>query len=107
MHMLKSRDAEERLILVDCSADDFDESVLAGTPIRRSDLMTLIHARDAHGRWYAGVEVFEIAYRAAGLERLARMWGSRTLRPLLARLYPWIARNRRALSRLRRSRHFG
>jgi predicted DCC family thiol-disulfide oxidoreductase YuxK len=100
MHVLKSRDTGNCLDLVDCSAPGFDESVLAGLPIRRKDLMTLIHARDAHGRWYVGIDVFEIAYRAAGLEMLAGVWGSRRLRPLLHRIYPWIARNRQILSHL-------
>src|SRR5689334_24910211 len=68
MHALKARDAEGRLELVDCSAADFDETVLAGTCIRREELMTLIHARDAHGRWFVGVDVLEIAYRIAGLD---------------------------------------
>jgi predicted DCC family thiol-disulfide oxidoreductase YuxK len=101
MRALKRRDADGRLILVDCSTADFDESVLAGTAIRRSDLMTLIHARDAHGRWFVGVEVFPMAYRAAGRKTLAGIWESRWLQPLLTRLYPWIARNRQVLSRLR------
>jgi predicted DCC family thiol-disulfide oxidoreductase YuxK len=100
MHALKRRDARGRLVLVDCSAPGFDESVLAGLPIRREDLMALIHARDARGRWFVGVDVFEIAYRAAGLEGLAAFRGSRSLRPLLGRIYPWIARRRQALARL-------
>jgi len=100
MHALKARDAEGRLALVDCSAADFDETVLAGTCIRREDLMTLIHARDAHGRWFVGVDVFEIAYGIARLETIAGIWGSRVLRPVLARLYPWIAKNRQLLSRI-------
>ena len=66
----------------------------------RVDAMRLIHARDADGRWLIGVDVFEAAYRAAGLELIARVWGSRRLRPLLERLYPWVARHRQRLSRL-------
>jgi len=100
MHALKARDRANRLELVDCSAPDFDETVLAGTGIRREDLMTLIHARDAHGRWLIGIDVFEVAYAAAGLKAIAGFWGSPVLRPLLVRLYPWIARNRQLLSRL-------
>ena len=97
---LKSRDAHDRLRLVDCSAAQFDDSVLAGLSIARGDLMTLLHVRDARGRWFIGVEAFEQAYRAAGLETLAGWWGSRKLRPILSRLYPWIARHRQLLSRL-------
>ena len=100
MHALKARDAHGRLELVDCSAADFDETVLAGTCIRREDLMIWIHARDAHGRWFVGVDVFELAYRLAGLETVAGIWGNRLLRPVLARLYPWIAKHRQWLSRL-------
>jgi predicted DCC family thiol-disulfide oxidoreductase YuxK len=100
MHALKARDREGKLALVDCSADDFDETVLAGLPIRRADLMTLIHGRDAHGRWLVGLDVFEVAYAAAGLPRIAGFWASGLLRPVLRRLYPLIAANRRFLSRL-------
>ncbi len=100
MLALKARDRDGRIELVDCSAPEFDETVLAGTGIRREALMALIHARDAHGRWLVGIDVFEAAYAAAGLKTVAGFWGSPALRPLLARLYPWIARNRRLLSRL-------
>jgi predicted DCC family thiol-disulfide oxidoreductase YuxK len=100
MNALKRRDADERLILVDCSAADFDESVLAGLPLRREDLMARIHARDAHGRWFSGVEVFEIVYGAVGMDVMAGLWGSRALRPVLDRTYHWIARHRQLLSRL-------
>ncbi len=101
MEALKRRDVHGRLELVDCSAPDFDETVLAGLPLRREDLMTAIHARDAHGRWSSGVEVFELAYGAVGLDVLAGFWGSRALRPVLERVYPWIARHRQFLSRMR------
>ena len=96
MHALKARDAGGKLELVDCSSCDFDETVLAGTPYRRRDLMTLIHARDAHGRWLVGTEVFEVVYGVAGLNKLAALWS----RPFFSRIYPWIARNRQVLSRL-------
>jgi predicted DCC family thiol-disulfide oxidoreductase YuxK len=101
MHALKARDVNGELELVDCSGADFDETVLAGTCIRRQDLMTMIHARDAHGRWFVGVDVFELAYRLAGLNAIAGIWASPMLRPILVRLYPWIAKHRRWLSRVR------
>ena len=99
MHALKSRDRDGRLELVDCSAPDFDAGAL-GLPVTGADLMERIHARDGDGRWLVGVDVFEAVYRAAGLRKAARLWGNRTLRPVLAALYPWIARNRQRLSRL-------
>jgi hypothetical protein len=71
-----------------------------GDGIRRRDLMRLIHARDAHGRWFVGVDAFELLYGAAGLAVMSRFWGSSRLRPWLQRLYPWVARHRQLLSRL-------
>ena len=100
MQALKARDGDGRLALVDCSAPDFDDDGLIGDGIRRSDLMELIHARDAHGRWFVGVDVFALAYDAAGLPAAARFWRSARLRPWLRRVYPWVARNRQMLSRL-------
>jgi len=100
MLALKERDREARLELVDCSAPDFDDTVLAGTGITRADLMARIHARDAHGRWLVALDAFEAAYRAAGLERAARLWGARGMRPLLDPLYRRVARRRQLLSRL-------
>jgi predicted DCC family thiol-disulfide oxidoreductase YuxK len=101
MHALKERDRDGRLALVDCSAAEFDENALLGDGLRRRDLMELIHARDACGRWLVGVDAFEVIYRVAGLEAAARVWGSPRLRPLLSRIYKWIARYRQPLSRLR------
>jgi predicted DCC family thiol-disulfide oxidoreductase YuxK len=100
MHQLKGLDRDVRLELVDCSAPEFDESVLAGVGIRRSDLMRILHARDACGRWLMALDAIEAAYRAVGLERTANVCGSRRLRPLLDPLYRWIAARRQALSRV-------
>lgn len=100
MQALKQRDAEGRLALVDCSAKEFDENALLGDGLRRQDLMRVIHARDAHGRWFVGPDVFELAYAVAGLSGMARIWGSPRLRPWLWRLYLWVARHRQILSRV-------
>ena len=100
MLALKERDCAARLELVDCSAPDFDDTVLAGTGIARADLMARLHARDALGRWLVALDAFEAAYRAAGIERAARLWGARGMRPLLDPLYRWVARRRQLLSRL-------
>jgi len=101
MVALKRLDRAARLELIDCSAPEFDESVLSGVGITRMDLMARIHARDAHGQWLVALDAIEAAYRAVGLERAADFWGSRRLRPLLDPLYHWVAQRRQALSRLR------
>lgn len=61
---LKRFEHRGRLVFVDCSAPDFDEGVLAGIAIGRANLLASIHARDAHGRWHAGIGALEAAYRA-------------------------------------------
>jgi predicted DCC family thiol-disulfide oxidoreductase YuxK len=86
MQALKARDQEGRLELVDCSAHDFDETVLAGTCIDRADLMARMHARDAHGRWLVALDALEAAYRAVGLERAAHLFGEIGLHKVVRRL---------------------
>jgi predicted DCC family thiol-disulfide oxidoreductase YuxK len=100
MGALKAHDGAERLRLVDCAAAGFDDADVRQAGFSPAELLRIIHARDASGRWLRGVEVFEAAYRAVGLRTLAFLWGCRLWRPLLDRLYPVIARNRRVLSRL-------
>jgi predicted DCC family thiol-disulfide oxidoreductase YuxK len=107
MHALQSFSEAGRLRLLDCSAADFDEAETAAAGFSRSDLMRAIVARDAAGRWLHGVDVFEAAYRIAGLESVARMWGNRWLRPIWDRTYPWVARHRMLLSRLHLNAAFG
>lgn len=100
MEALRARDRHGRLELVDCSAADFDDEGLLAEGITREKLMRLLHVRDAHGRWLVGVAGLEAAYRAVGRERVAGLWGSRRLHPLLRPFYGWVARHRQALSRL-------
>lgn len=107
MHALVENDREGRLALVDASPPGFDDPALAPAGLDQAALMRLIHARDAGGRWYRGVEVFELAYAAAGLVSMARLWAHPRLRPLWDRLYPWVARLRQPLSKLRLNRAYG
>lgn len=107
MHALVSHDHDRRLQLVDASQPGFTDADTRAVQLETAELMRLIHARDAEGRWYRGVEVFELAYGAAGLVGIARLWGNPRLRPLWDRLYPWIARYRQPLSRLRLNRLYG
>ncbi len=100
MNEIKRCDSRDRLHLLDCSKAGFCDATAAGKGILRDDMMRLIHARDASGRWLVGVEVFIAVYRAIGIESVARMFESSTLRPFWDRFYPWIARHRMALSRL-------
>jgi predicted DCC family thiol-disulfide oxidoreductase YuxK len=98
--MLAEGDRHGHLRLVDCSAPEFDDRGFQADGVTRDAMMAAIHARDANGRWYRGVDVFALAYAASGLPGIARFWASARLRPLFERGYPWVARHRRKLSRL-------
>jgi predicted DCC family thiol-disulfide oxidoreductase YuxK len=100
MHALRALDDAGRIELVDCSAPEFSDEGLRACGITRASLMRRMHARDAHGRWLSGLDAFEAIYRAAGLERAARLWANPRWRPLFDRIYPWVARYRQLLSRL-------
>ena len=107
MHALAAHDGEDRLVLVDASAPGFSDPDLAAAGIPGQELMRLIHARDAQGRWFIGVAVFEQAYAAVGLHRVAALWGHPRLRPFWDRAYPWVARFRQPLSRLGLNKAYG
>lgn len=107
MHALAEFDHGGRLQLRDASVPDFQDADLQSAGIRLPELMRLIHARDAAGRWYRGVEVFELAYGAAGLHGIAAVWANPRLRPLWDRIYPWVARFRQPLSKLHLNRPYG
>jgi len=97
MHTIKETDFENKLILVDCSSQAFNEPEFC--PTTKETMMERIHAQDASGAWIKGVDVFAVAYNAAGFKGLAKFWGSKTLQPLLSRAYPFIADNRHWLSK--------
>lgn len=107
MQALASHDSGRRLQLIDASQARFTDADTRAAGLGTAELMRLIHARDAEGRWYRGVEVFELAYGAVGLAGIARLWGHPGLRPVWDRLYPWIARYRQPLSRLHLNRLYG
>lgn len=100
MGALKARDQYGRLKLVDCSSPDFRDPCAAQAGLSRDALMQAIHARDASGRWLQGVDVFVVAYQAAGLDAIAALFAHPRLAPRWKRIYPWIARNRQRMSRL-------
>lgn len=107
LHAIRDYDLENRLRLIDCSPPGFHDEAAAAAGVSAFDLMHQIHARDAAGRWYRGVDVFVLAYRAAGIEAMARLWATPRLRPLWDWLYRWVARHRTTLSRLHLNAAFG
>ena len=100
MHVIEKLDWRGRLKLVDCSAPGFDDSTAAKEGITRKAMMTKLHVRDPEGRWLVALDAFEAVYASAGLDKAARIWGNRKLRPLLDKIYPVVARHRQPLSRI-------
>lgn len=100
IHGLKNLDSESRMTLVDCSAEDFDDSPFQPDGIKQQDMMNALHIRDEHGAWHKGVDAFEVLYRTAGLPVIGRLWAHPFTRPFTTRLYPWVVRNRYHLSRI-------
>jgi predicted DCC family thiol-disulfide oxidoreductase YuxK len=106
MLAMKSRDHSNGMVLADCSAPEFDEAAYAKEGVKRADMMRLIHAKDAKGKWLIGVDVFVVVYALAGYRLMSAVWASRLLRPFLTRLYPWVADNRMWLSKFGVSKLF-
>lgn len=96
---IKNHDIKEHLILVDCSASDFDDTPFRADGVTREAMMGSLHVRDSQGAWIKGVASFELIYRTIGLRAIANLWGGRYTRPLAEHAYSWIARHHRALSR--------
>jgi predicted DCC family thiol-disulfide oxidoreductase YuxK len=96
---IKLHDAQGHLILVDCSASNFDVAPFENGGITLKDMMQALHVRNNQGDWIIGVPAFELIYQAVGLTAIANFWGGKFTGALAAKLYPWIARNRQLLSR--------
>lgn len=88
---LQRRSTDDRLEFVDISAPGFT-SLPPGVTL--AQMMALIHARKADGSVIQGMEVFRLAYSAAGIGWVAGALGLPLIGALAERLYPWIARNR-------------
>jgi predicted DCC family thiol-disulfide oxidoreductase YuxK len=91
MRNIEMRDTGGLLRFVDISQPGFDKYP-PGTD--RDALMRLLHAQQADGTVLAGVEVFRLAYSAAGLPWVARLTRLPGLKALSEAIYPLIARNR-------------
>ena len=96
MHNLMLRNQRELLVFVDVTAPGFDAQPLGVSP---QDLMTLIHARRADGALVRGVDVFRLAYVAAGLPWVSALVSLPVVGPVTDALYPWVARFRNQIPR--------
>lgn len=99
MQNIKIHDSQQHLNLIDCSAANFDDTPYRGEGVTRAAMMECLHVRNNLGEWIKGIAAFELLYRTAGMPAMAKFWGSRFTRPLMENIYPWIARNRQAITK--------
>ncbi len=98
--LLKRYDPTQKLATVDCSPTSYTPPGDAPPGVTRDAMMTLIHAQDAKGQWLVGAPVFAAAYAGCGFAEFAWLWGHPHLQGVWRIIYPFIARNRMAISRL-------
>lgn len=104
---IKLHDSANQLILIDCSAPDFDDTACNANSISQTAMMNRLHAQDANGDWLIGVAAFEVIYQTVGMVSIAKLWGSPLTRPLAERMYPWVVRHRYTLSKIGLPELFG
>ena len=107
MQNIKVHDVDKQLILIDCSAPEFDDTPFSKEGINRTLMMNRLHAQDANGNWRVGVEAFEVIYRTVGMASIAKLWGGPLTKPLAVRLYPWVVKHRYTLSKIGLPELFG
>jgi predicted DCC family thiol-disulfide oxidoreductase YuxK len=93
-------DARHELNFVDCSAAGFDARPWLREGVAHGDMMTALHVRDVLGDWHRGPDAVGLLYATVGAPVLARLWTHPLLRPVMRRLYPWVAKHRYLLSAL-------
>lgn len=107
MQNIKLHDADNQLILIDCSAPEFDDTPFHSEGITRHKMMNRLHMHDANGHWWTGVDAFEMIYRTVGMFSISKLWGSKFTKPLTLKLYPWVVKNRYTLSKIGLPELFG
>lgn len=100
MQNIKLHDVDNRIVLIDCSPPEFDDAPFRKAGIDRQLMMNRLHMQDAGGKWFVGVEAFEVIYEAVHMAAVAKLWGGRFTKPLTTRFYPWVADHRYFLSAL-------
>ncbi len=107
MQNITLHDVNNQLILIDCSAPDFDNTTCKINNISQTAMMNQLHAQDANGEWLIGVAAFEVIYQTVGMATIAKLWGSPLTRPWAERMYPWVVRHRYTLSKIGLHELFG
>ncbi len=80
---LARADTAGRLEIIDASADAFDDEAAREAGLDQEILLSAMYVRDEQGAWHAGPDAIAEIYARVGIERMAKLWGSRPLRPLV------------------------
>jgi len=107
MQNIKLHDVDNQLILIDCSAPEFNDAPFQKLGITRTLMMNRLHMHDSEGIWFVGVDAFEVIYRTVGMVSIAKLWGGRFTKPLTKKLYPWVVKHRYTLSMIGLPELFG
>lgn len=107
MQNIKLHDDRNQLILIDCSAPEFDDTPFHAEGITKTLMMNRLHAQDTNGKWLVGVDAFEVIYRTVDMASIAKLWGGRFTKPLAEKMYPWVVKHRYTLSKIGLPELFG
>lgn len=94
---LKSVDRRNRLSLIDCSSEHFDDANAVDAGLTQEDLKNALHVRDSEGQWHVAADAFVVMYDAVGFESAARLLRRPGVRRVFDRLYPVFVRHRHKL----------
>ncbi len=94
---LKSIDTDNRLTLIDCSTENFDDATAINAGLTQDTLKQTLHVRDAKGQWHSAVDAFVVMYNAVGLDSAVRLLQRSGVRRLFDWLYPMFVKHRHKL----------
>ncbi|QIA66149.1 DUF393 domain-containing protein [Vibrio astriarenae] len=94
MAHLAKHDVNSLLELVDVHTERFSEQTL----VTKDKAMDLLHAVDAEGNMYVGLDAAYQAWRLVGKGWLYRPLRSPLIKPIADRAYYWFVRNRYSIS---------
>lgn len=100
MQELKAIDVDNVLELIDCSVAGFTDAPAQAAGLDQRRLMAAMYIRTPDGQWLDGPDAFAHLYATLGIPGMAKLWGSRRLRPLVNAGYWLFARTRKLLSAL-------
>lgn len=80
---LAAVDFDQRLEVIDAASEHFADDHAREAGLDQEMLLSAMYVRDEQGLWHTGPDAFAQIYERVGIDRMARLWGSRTWRPLV------------------------